>query len=229
MINQLNLQNGSSPLMEQMNYFHDWVMLFVVCITIAVVIGLGRLCSGGHTNRGLIESQSIEFLWTAVPCLLLLTIGIPSLRLLYIIDEVGAPVITVKAVGHQWFWSYEYYELLFDDLIFDRMFYSYGIHGTPRLLDCDHRLVLPRGVPIRILVTAADVLHRWTVPAIGIKADAVPGRLNQLTLFRDRPGLFFGQCREICGRNHRYIPISLEIISPIGFLYLVTGVDVEAY
>jgi len=134
----------------------------------------------------------------------LAAIGLPSLRLLYMADEVGDPVITVKAIGHQWYWSYEMSDYLAAD------YDAYMRPGSPRLLDCDNRVSLPTRAPVRILVTAADVLHSWTVPAMGVKADAVPGRINQLTWFCDRPGLFHGQCREICGRNHRFMPIRVE-------------------
>lgn len=135
-----------------------------------------------------------------------MAIALPSLRLLYIIDDIGTPGMTVKSVGHQWYWSYEYSDFFFSEVD------SYMIPSPLRLLDCDNRLLLPAHTPVRVLVTSADVLHSWTVPVLGIKADAVPGRLNQLALFRDRAGVFFGQCREICGRNHSFIPIVVEIL-----------------
>jgi len=134
----------------------------------------------------------------------LIAIALPSLRLLYMVDEAGEPVITFKAVGHQWYWSYEFRDFLNAD------YDAYITESAYRLLDCDNRIIIPASAPLRVLVTAADVLHSWTVPAIGIKADAVPGRLNQLTLYSDRPGRYYGQCSEICGRNHRFMPISLE-------------------
>jgi len=132
-------------------------------------------------------------------------IALPSLRLLYIIDDAGEPVMTLKAIGHQWYWSYEFSD-------FNRADYDAYMSESPyRLLDCDNRVLVPGAAPLRVLVTAADVLHSWTVPAIGIKADGVPGRLNQLTLYADRPGVYYGQCREICGSNHRFMPIALEV------------------
>ena len=200
----INLQNAASPLIEQLNFFHDWVIIFVSRIAMAVLWFLAYLPTPKPTHRWWTESQNIEFIWTALPCLVLVAIAIPSLRLLYIIDEVGAPGLRIKVVGHQWYWSYEYSD--FKDLEFD----AYITTSPYRLLDCDHRIVLPAQIPVRILVTAADVLHSWTIPTIGIKADAVPGRLNQLIFFADRSGLFFGQCREICGSNHRFMPISVE-------------------
>ena len=167
--------------------------------------------SNKPSHRLLIESQGVEFAWTALPCLVLVAIALPSLRLLYIIDDVGSPCITIKTVGHQWYWSYEYSD------INDRGVDAYISRSAYRLQDCDHRVLLPVNTPIRVLVTAADVLHSWTVPVIGIKADAVPGRINQLSFFSDRIGIFFGQCREICGSNHRFIPIATEVVTSSTF------------
>nr|AKS04043.1 cytochrome c oxidase subunit 2 [Parasagitta setosa]AKS04137.1 cytochrome c oxidase subunit 2 [Parasagitta setosa] len=192
--------------MEQLNFFHDWVMIFVSSIAVGVLWYLVILMSKQPSHRSLIEAQGVEFGWTALPCLVLVAIALPSLRLLYMVDESGSPELTIKTVGHQWYWSYEYSDL--NEIEFD----SYMTSSPYRLLDCDHRILFPSQTPIRVLVTAADVLHSWTVPTMGIKADAVPGRLNQLTFFSDRSGMFFGQCSEICGSNHSFMPISVECI-----------------
>ena len=204
--------------MEQLNFFHDWVMVFVAGIAVAVLWYLALIPTNKPTYRNLIESQGVEFGWTAVPCLVLIAIALPSLRLLYMIDEAGEPGLTIKTVGHQWYWSYEYRDLR--DLEFD----AYMTTSPYRLLDCDHRILLPAQTSLRVLVTAADVLHSWTIPVMGIKADAVPGRLNQLTFFSDRSGLFFGQCREICGSNHRFIPIRVECIPASKFSQVISSV-----
>jgi len=145
-------------------------------------------------------------------------IALPSLRLLYILDEAGRPCLTLKTIGHQWYWSYEYTD--FREIEFD----AYITQSPYRLLDCDHRLLFPTHTPLRVLVTAADVLHSWTIPVMGIKADAVPGRLNQLTFYADRSGVYFGQCREICGSNHRFIPIRVESIPSETFAEVMTQV-----
>lgn len=156
------------------------------------------------------ESQPLELFWTIVPAFVLIFIGLPSIRLLYLLDEVYKPSITIKTIGHQWYWSYEYSDFL--NLEFD----AYIIPTNElreknfRLLDVDNRTIVPVNTQIRTLITAADVLHSWTVPSLGVKADAVPGRLNQVNFLTNRPGLFFGQCSEICGANHRFIPISIE-------------------
>lgn len=153
--------------------------------------------------------------------MVLVAIAIPSLRLLYIIDDIGTPSMTVKSVGHQWYWSYEYSDFLSSEVD------SYMTTSPLRLLDCDNRLLLAVQTPIRVLVTSGDVLHSWTVPVLGIKADAVPGRLNQLSLFRDRAGVFFGQCREICGRNHSFIPIVVEVLTLQCYVDTVSGLVKE--
>lgn len=201
--------------MEQLIFFHEWVIAFVSSIAVGVIWYLLLLITSKPSNRGLLESQRVEFSWTALPCLVLVCIALPSLRLLYMIDDVGCPGITVKSVGHQWYWSYEYSD------IFEKEIDAYIRPSSYRLQDCDHRLLLPAQTPIRVLVTAADVLHSWTLPVIGIKADAVPGRLNQLSLYSDRTGVFFGQCSEICGSNHSFIPIVAELLPINNFLNIV--------
>jgi len=141
----------------------------------------------------------------------------PSIRLLYILDEVFSPLISIKVIGHQWFWSYEYSDFLnteFDSFLTQ----SSNNLNLRRLIDVDSRLVLPLNSQIRTLISAADVLHSWTIPSIGIKVDAIPGRLNQLNFVGTRPGVFFGQCSEICGANHSFIPIRAEFIQPRPFI-----------
>ena len=148
----------------------------------------------------------------------LLFLAFPSLRLLYLMDEVSQPSVTVKTIGHQWYWRYEYRDFL--NLEFD----SYIIptndldEGQFRLLEVDNRVVLPIGAEIRILVTSADVIHAWTIPSLGVKVDAIPGRLNQIGFISNRPGVFYGQCSEICGSNHRFIPIRVEFVNHSTFI-----------
>lgn len=161
----------------------------------------------------------LEWVWTFIPTLILVILVIPSLYLLYSYDKpyVTAPYLTFKAVGHQWYWSYEYCDFNPDkegNLNFD----SYMLHendltlGQLRLLEVDRRVVLPAGVCIRMLTTSADVLHSWAVPAFGVKMDSVPGRLNQFWLVLNKPGVFYGQCSEICGVNHGFMPIAVEVV-----------------
>ena len=214
----LSLQDRASPLIEQLIFFHDHVIIVLTLITILVGYMMATLFFNKLTNRFLLEGQAIELVWTILPALILVFIALPSLRLLYLLDEVNTPVITLKAVGHQWYWSYEYSDFL--RVEFDAyMLPTTDLQpGDFRLLEVDNRTVLPTQTQIRVLVTATDVIHSWTVPALGVKADAIPGRLNQTRFYINRPGLFYGQCSEICGTNHSFMPISVEAVLSKYFL-----------
>nr|ASM82633.1 cytochrome c oxidase subunit II [Bittacus planus] len=221
----LGLQNSASPLMEQLTFFHDHTMLIVIMITILVGYLMGTLFFNTLTHRYLLENQGIEVIWTILPAITLIFIALPSLRLLYLLDEVSDPSITLKTIGHQWYWSYEYSDFI--NLEFD----SYMIPTNEletngfRLLDVDNRIILPMNTQIRILVTAADVLHSWTVPALGIKVDGTPGRLNQTSFLINRPGLFYGQCSEICGANHSFMPIVIESVPSNTFIKWISAMS----
>nr|ABW06625.1 cytochrome oxidase subunit II [Diptera sp. FS-230] len=212
----LGLQDSSSPLMEQLIFFHDHALLILVMITVFVGYLMLTLFYNKYVNRYLLHGQTIEIIWTILPAIILLFIALPSLRLLYLLDEINEPSITLKAIGHQWYWSYEYSD--FNNIEFD----SYMIptnelsNDNFRLLDVDNRIILPMNSQIRILVTAADVIHSWTIPALGVKVDGTPGRLNQTNFMINRPGLFYGQCSEICGANHSFMPIVIESI-PVNY------------
>nr|YP_010945401.1 cytochrome c oxidase subunit II [Palaemon modestus]UVU21234.1 cytochrome c oxidase subunit II [Palaemon modestus] len=214
----LNFQDAASPLMEQLIYFHDHAMLVLILITTLVSFMISSLFFNSLTNRFLLEHQTIETVWTILPAVILIFIALPSLRLLYLLDEVNNPNVTLKVIGHQWYWSYEYSD--FPQVEFD----SYMVpeaeadNSSFRLLDVDNRTILPMNTQIRVLITAADVIHSWTVPSLGVKVDAIPGRLNQLSFQINRPGLFYGQCSEICGANHSFMPIVVESISVKSFL-----------
>nr|YP_009564077.1 cytochrome c oxidase subunit II [Upogebia bowerbankii]QAX91440.1 cytochrome c oxidase subunit 2 [Upogebia bowerbankii] len=219
----LGFQDSASPLMEQLTFFHDHTMIILILITTFVGYMMTSLFFNSLMNRYLLENQTIEIIWTILPAIILIFIALPSLRLLYLLDEVNNPSVTLKTIGHQWYWSYEYSDFL--QVEFD----SYMIptsdlpeHGF-RLLDVDNRTVLPMNTQIRMLITAADVIHSWTVPALGVKADAVPGRLNQVSFMINRPGLFFGQCSEICGANHSFMPILVESVPTNSFLNWVSS------
>nr|ACZ56137.1 cytochrome oxidase subunit II [Chrysomya nigripes] len=212
----LGLQDSSSPLMEQLIFFHDHALLILVMITVLVGYLMFMLFFNKYVNRYLLHGQTIEIIWTILPAIILLFIAFPSLRLLYLLDEINEPSITLKAIGHQWYWSYEYSD--FANIEFDS--YMIPTNELPvdgfRLLDVDNRVVLPMNSQIRILVTAADVIHSWTIPALGVKVDGTPGRLNQTNFLINRPGLFYGQCSEICGANHSFMPIVIESI-PVNY------------
>nr|YP_009312766.1 cytochrome c oxidase subunit II [Ducetia japonica]AOV63728.1 cytochrome c oxidase subunit 2 [Ducetia japonica] len=220
----LNLQNSASPLMEQLTFFHDHALLILLMITVLVAYIMASLFFNKFTHRYLLEGQMIEVIWTILPAATLIFIALPSLRLLYLLDESMDPLITIKTIGHQWYWSYEYTDFStpyeFDSYMIP---YNESDLGGFRLLDVDNRTVLPMLTQIRMLVTAADVLHSWTVPALGVKVDATPGRLNQTSFFINRPGLFYGQCSEICGANHSFMPIVIESVNTKTFIKWITS------
>nr|CCJ27909.1 cox2 [Thaumetopoea pinivora] len=214
----LNLQNSNSPLMEQIIFFHDHTLIILIMITILVGYLMLSLLFNKYINRFLLEEQMIELIWTILPAITLIFIALPSLRLLYLLDELNNPLITLKSIGHQWYWSYEYSD--FNKIEFD----SYMIpindlnSNNFRLLDVDNRIILPMNNQIRIMITATDVIHSWTIPSLGVKVDANPGRLNQTNFFMNRPGIFYGQCSEICGANHSFMPIMIESIPIKNFI-----------
>nr|AUB29950.1 cytochrome c oxidase subunit 2 [Neoceratitis asiatica] len=219
----LNLQDSASPLMEQLTFFHDHALMILVMITTLVGYLMFMLFFNTYTNRNLLHGQTIEMIWTILPAIVLLFIALPSLRLLYLLDEINEPLITLKAIGHQWYWSYEYSDFL--NIEFDSYMIPTNELTTDnfRLLDVDNRIVLPMNSQIRILVTAADVIHSWTIPSLGVKVDGTPGRLNQTNFLMNRPGLFYGQCSEICGANHSFMPIVIESIPTNFFIKWITN------
>nr|YP_010959658.1 cytochrome c oxidase subunit II [Gymnothorax odishi]WNE91107.1 cytochrome c oxidase subunit II [Gymnothorax odishi] len=209
---QLGFQDAASPVMEELLHFHDHALMIVFLISTLVLYIIVAMVTTTLTDTYILDSQEIEIVWTVLPAVILILIALPSLRILYLMDEINDPHLTIKAIGHQWYWSYEYTD--YEDLGFD----SYMIPtqdlapGQFRLLETDHRMVVPMESPVRVLVTAEDVLHSWAVPALGVKMDAVPGRLNQTAFIAARPGVYYGQCSEICGANHSFMPIVVEAV-----------------
>nr|QJQ72479.1 cytochrome c oxidase subunit II [Gerres erythrourus] len=209
---QLGFQDAASPVMEELLHFHDHALMIILLISVFVLYIILTMVTSKLTNLNLLDSQEIEIIWTVLPAMILILIALPSLRILYLMDEINDPHLTIKAMGHQWYWSYEYTD--YEDLGFD----SYMIPtqdltpGQFRLLEADHRMVIPVESPVRVLVSAEDVLHSWAVPSLGIKMDAVPGRLNQTAFIASRAGVFYGQCSEICGANHSFMPIVVEAV-----------------
>nr|ALO77437.1 cytochrome c oxidase subunit 2 [Anoplotrupes stercorosus]QEL51302.1 cytochrome c oxidase subunit 2 [Anoplotrupes stercorosus]QNV12067.1 cytochrome c oxidase subunit II [Anoplotrupes stercorosus] len=212
------LQDSSTPLMEQLAFFHDHTLLILLMITVLVGYLMITLFFNNYNYRFLLEGQTIELIWTILPAFTLIFIALPSLQLLYLLDELNNPLMSVKSIGHQWYWSYEYTD--FKNMEYDS--YMISINEMKnynfRLLDVDNRMVMPFMSQIRLIVTAADVIHSWTIPSMSVKIDATPGRLNQMSFFINRAGLFFGQCSEICGANHSFMPIVIESISPTFFI-----------
>nr|QDH82212.1 cytochrome c oxidase subunit II [Parapolybia varia] len=207
------IQDSNTPNMNQLIFFHDYSMLMLIMITTLISYMFLFLINNKITNRFMINEHMIETIWTITPMIILFSIAIPSLKILYMTEEFFSPMMSIKSIGHQWYWHYE---------LSDYSNISYESFITPfnkknlsqfRLLDVNNRLIIPFNIPIRLLTTSVDVIHSWTVPALGIKIDAVPGRMNQAFIFMLRPGIFFGQCSEICGMNHSFMPIMIESTS----------------
>lgn len=223
---QLRLQDAATPIIFELISFHDHAITIVILIISLVGYGLTSLIQNKLTRRYTYEAQIIETVWTILPAILLLFLALPSLRLLYLIDEITDPLITVKTIGHQWYWRYEYSDFK-DSVSFD----SYIVptdelkSGQYRLLEVDNRAVVPIQFEIRLLITSADVIHSWAIPALGVKIDAIPGRLNQANIAITRPGVYYGQCSEICGANHSFIPIVIEAVDYKSFFNWLTALS----
>nr|QNR39872.1 cytochrome c oxidase subunit 2 [Cyanidiococcus yangmingshanensis]UNJ18956.1 cytochrome c oxidase subunit 2 [Cyanidioschyzonaceae sp. 2 FvB-2021] len=220
---QIGFQDPATPVIEGIiNLHHDLIFFFVLIFVFVVWILMRAIYLFNFDNNKVAINYShgtlIELIWTVVPILILILIAVPSFALLYSIDEIINPAVTVKAVGHQWYWSYEYSDYITDAgevINFD----SYMIpeedlqNGQLRLLEVDNRMVIPVNTHVRIIVTSADVIHSWAVPSLGVKCDGIPGRLNQISLFIKREGVYYGQCSELCGVNHGFMPIVVEAVS----------------
>lgn len=225
---QLLFQDAASPIILQLISFHDHTLIILTLVISVVTYAIYVVITNKYTNRYLIEAQQIETIWTLAPAIILLFLALPSLRLLYLTDETRQPSLTLKAIGHQWYWRYEYTD--FSDIEID----SYILPtsdlepGDYRLLEVDNRVVLPIHMEIRILVTAADVIHSWTIPALGVKIDAIPGRLNQVGFTINNPGVYYGQCSEICGANHSFIPIAIESVNLKSFTNWISNFELKS-
>ena len=226
---QIGFQDSAAPGFTGIIELHNTIFFYLVVISVGVFWALGSIIYYYNSEKSPIvhkylnHGTLIELIWTITPALILIGIAFPSFRLLYLLDEVISPTITIKVVGHQWYWSYEYSDYVNESgesIEFD----SYMIPesdlelGQFRLLDVDNRVVVPVDTHIRLIVTGADVIHSWAVPSLGIKIDAVPGRLNQTSILAERTGTFYGQCSEICGVWHGFMPIAVEAVSVQDYL-----------
>lgn len=225
----LYFQNSASPLMEGLIELHDIIMYYLVIILFSVSWILFSIIknyvekSSPISHKYLNHGTLIELIWTITPAIVLIFIAFPSFKLLYVMDENTDPSMTLLAEGHQWYWSYQYPDFLNSNDEFIE-FDSYIIpdldleNGALRMLEVDNRVVLPISTHIRTLVTSGDVIHALACPSLGIKCDAYPGRLNEISLFINREGVFYGQCSEICGILHSSMPIVIESVKPAKFL-----------
>jgi cytochrome c oxidase subunit 2 len=219
---QVGLQDAHSPVMQQLNEFHN-VLLYIIIVIACFVLALLGVIIVRYNRRRNPEPQRwshntlLEMVWTAVPVIILLAIAIPSIRLLYYEDRAPNPEMTLKAIGHQWYWSYEYPD--HEGIAFDAVMKEEAelAEGEPRLLATDNAVVLPVDTDIRILTTADDVIHAFALPALGLKIDAVPGRINETWVRITSPGIYYGQCSELCGTNHGFMPIMVRAVAKEAF------------
>ena len=240
---QLGFQDPASAIMEGIiNFHHDLffflvvILIFVVRILYVCIKKFGKFEEEAKDAKPFIftHAPTLEIIWTIIPAVILLFIAVPSFSLLYSMDEIVDPLLTIKVIGHQWYWSYELLnpnEMFYSDFdgpnldtdfsLAPLAFDSYMLadsdleEGQLRLLEVDNRLYVPIEVNIRLLITSSDVLHSWAVPALGVKLDACPGRLNQTSMYIKRPAVFYGQCSEICGINHGFMPIVVNAVDTL--------------
>ncbi len=219
---QMHFQKAASPVMEKIEHLHD-LLLVVIFAIVALVFGLLLyVCIKFSKKNNPVPSTTshntfIEIVWTLIPLLILIVIAIPSFKTLNYMEKIKDTELTLKVVGHQWYWSYQYPDnegLSFDSYIIgDEQLKP----GQIRLLEVDNRVVLPVDTNVRVLITSYDVIHSWSVPSLGIKTDAVPGRTNETWVRVDKPGVYYGQCSEICGVGHGFMPIAIEAVSKEDF------------
>ncbi|MAZ02965.1 MAG: cytochrome c oxidase subunit II [Sneathiella sp.] len=215
---QTTFQEAFSPVAIEQHSFHDlllWIIsaisLFVLLLLIYVIIRFNKRANPTPSKTS--HNTFIEIIWTVVPVMILIVIMIPSLKLLYYGDRIETPDMTLKAIGYQWYWGYEYMDeegLAFEAIMLEEDELK---PGQPRLLTTDNAIVLPIDTNIRVLVTAEDVLHSWAMPSLGVKMDAVPGRLNETWMRIDKEGMYYGQCSELCGARHGFMPIMIRAVS----------------
>lgn len=211
-------QEAATPVMRDIEDLHHLLLIIITVITLFVLALLLYVMFRFSAKRNPTPSRTahntlIEVLWTVLPVMILVVIAVPSFKLLYFMDRTSAPEMTLKVVGHQWYWSYQYQDngdFSFDSLIVPEDQLKPGQH---RLLEVDNQVVVPVDTNIRVLVTSDDVLHSWAVPAFGVKIDTVPGHLNETWMRIERPGTYYGQCSELCGINHGFMPIAVKAVS----------------
>jgi cytochrome c oxidase subunit 2 len=218
----LGLQQAATPVMRELSSFHDMVLVIITAITALVLalliwVMVRYNAKANPEPRKFTHNTLVEVIWTVAPIIILIVIAVPSFKLLYMEDDHAKAEMTIKATGHQWYWSYEYPDhggVSFDAIMLTQE--EVAAAGRPRdeyRLATDNALVVPENTRVRVLVTGADVLHSWTVPAFGIKMDAIPGRLNATWFLAEKPGVYFGQCSELCGKDHAFMPIEVRVVS----------------
>ncbi len=214
---ELGLQQSASPVMDDIVWFHNFLLWLIAAIALFVLILLAIIAVRFNARANPVPSRTthntfIEIIWTVVPVLILVMVAVPSFRLLFYQLKIPAADVTVKATGKQWFWSYSYPDSKFE---FDSLMVQDKDlkAGQLRLLSVDNEMVVPVNKVVRVLVTGADVIHSFSVPSFGIKIDAIPGRLNETWFKAEREGMYYGQCSQLCGRDHAFMPIAVHVVS----------------
>mgnify|MGYP001429263858 FL=1 len=215
---QLGFQKAASQGMEDIVWFHDYMLLpIITAITVFVLFLLLYTCVRYRASKNKVASTTshntlIEVLWTLIPCLILIVMAVPSFKVLYSQDTIPKADVTIKAVGYQWYWGYEYPDenIIFDSYMVDEKDLK---ENQPRLLTVDNEVYVPVNKVVKVMITANDVLHAWALPSFGVKRDAVPGRINETWFKADRTGTFYGQCSELCGIKHAFMPITVNVVT----------------
>lgn len=216
---QLSFQEPATDLMSDIISFHSYILMPIITGISLLVLGLLLyIMFRFNSKRNVVASTTthntvIEILWTVIPVILLIIIAIPSFRLLYVSETIPKADLTIKAIGNQWYWTYEYPD--YEDIVFDANMLLENELSDPklRLLETDTQIVVPVNKVVKLQITSADVLHAWTIPAFGVKMDAVPGRLNETWFKANKEGIYYGQCSELCGPKHAFMPINVKVVS----------------
>jgi len=219
---QIGLQQSASPVMGDIVWFHDFLLIIITAITAFVLALLVIVIVRFNARANPVPSRTthntlIEIAWTIIPIVILMVIAVPSFKLLFFQLNIPAADLTVKATGKQWYWSYNYPDN--GQIEFDSLMLKEGERkeGQPRLLAVDNEMVVPVNKTVRVITTGADVIHSFAVPSFGIKIDAVPGRINETWFKATREGVYYGQCSELCGKDHAYMPIAVHVVSEQAF------------
>ena len=229
---QLGFQDAASQSMREIVNFHDNLLLpIIIAISVFVLflmiyVSIRFRASRNPNPSTTTHNVTVEILWTLIPCLILIVLAVPSFKILYKQDTIPKADVTVKAIGYQWYWGYEYPD---ENIIFD----SYMIEtkdlkeNQPRLLTVDHEVVVPVNKVVKVLITANDVLHAWALPSFGVKRDAVPGRINETWFKAEKVGTYYGQCSELCGIKHAFMPITVRVVSEADYAEWLTGAKIK--
>ena len=229
---QLGFQNPASDGMRDIVNFHNNILLpIIIAISVFVLFLMIYACIRFRASRNPVPSKTthnvaVEVLWTLIPCLILIVMAVPSFKILYKQDTIPKAEVTIKAIGYQWYWGYEYPD---ENIIFD----SYMIKeeelkkNQPRLLTVDNEVVVPVNKVVKVLITANDVLHAWAIPSFGVKRDAVPGRINETWFKAEKVGTYYGQCSELCGIQHAFMPITVRVVSEVDYAEWLLGAKIK--